>query len=114
MPAALTASAPPPILRSPCYVFGDSHLGYASRDVERNVIAYLKYLRTAAGSVVINGLLAQGNTNAEQFGASIDAMRRTDDDRITTNAAYLYGRQKVNGITSWKESAVNLERSSYP
>jgi putative salt-induced outer membrane protein YdiY len=52
------------------------------------------------GSVVINGLLAQGNTNSEQFGASIDAMRRTDDDRITTNAAYLYGRQKVNGITS--------------
>ena len=52
------------------------------------------------GSVVVNGLLSQGNTNSEQFGASIDLLRRSDADRITANAAYLYGRQKVNGITS--------------
>ena len=57
MPSASESSAPAPItaLASPCYVFGDSHLGYASQDTERNVLAYLRYLRDVAGSVVING-----------------------------------------------------------
>lgn len=45
----------PAALPEPCYVFGDSHLGFAPREVEANLLAYLRYLRTHAGSVVING-----------------------------------------------------------
>ena len=43
------------VLPSPCYVFSDTHLGAAPSDVERQVLAFLKYLRDRAGSVVING-----------------------------------------------------------
>jgi UDP-2,3-diacylglucosamine hydrolase len=44
-----------PVLPSPCYIFSDTHLGFASADVERQVISYLRHLRNTAGSVVING-----------------------------------------------------------
>jgi putative salt-induced outer membrane protein YdiY len=52
------------------------------------------------GSVVINGLLTQGNTTSEQLGANVDMQRRGEDDRITFGAGYLYGRQTVAGVTS--------------
>lgn len=43
------------VLPSPCYVFSDTHLGAAPSDVERRLLAFLKYLPGRAGSVVING-----------------------------------------------------------
>jgi len=43
------------VLPTPCYVFSDAHLGFAPDEVNRSVRDFLKYLRTAAGSVVING-----------------------------------------------------------
>ena len=43
------------VLPSPCYVFSDTHLGAAPGDVERQLLAFLKYLPGRAGSVVING-----------------------------------------------------------
>jgi putative salt-induced outer membrane protein YdiY len=52
------------------------------------------------GSIVINGLLLQGDTTAEQFGASINLLRRSDFDRIDAGAAYLFGEQKINGVQS--------------
>jgi putative salt-induced outer membrane protein YdiY len=52
------------------------------------------------GSVVINGLLLQGDTTAEQLGASVAVQRRSDFDRIDAGAAYLFGEQKVNGVQS--------------
>lgn len=42
-------------LAPPCYVFSDAHLGFASRAVEDRAVAFLRYLRDHAGSVVING-----------------------------------------------------------
>lgn len=44
-----------PVLRAPAYVFSDSHLGFATTDVERNMLRFLRHLRGRAGSVVING-----------------------------------------------------------
>lgn len=43
------------VLPSPCYVFSDTHLGAASREVEHDVLAFLRHLRDRAGSLVING-----------------------------------------------------------
>jgi UDP-2,3-diacylglucosamine hydrolase len=43
------------VLPSPCYVFSDTHLGAAPSDVERKLLAFLRYLPGRAGSVVING-----------------------------------------------------------
>lgn len=43
------------MLRSPCHVISDIHLGHASADVERSLIAYLRWLPSHAGSLLING-----------------------------------------------------------
>lgn len=43
------------VLPSPCYVFSDTHLGAAPADVERQLLAFLRYLGGRAGSLVING-----------------------------------------------------------
>ena len=43
------------MLPSPCYIFSDTHLGFAPADVERNVREFLRGLAGRAGSVVING-----------------------------------------------------------
>lgn len=43
------------MLPSPCYVLSDAHLGVATRDAERTLVAFLRHLEHAAGSLVING-----------------------------------------------------------
>lgn len=43
------------MLPSPCYVFSDTHLGFAPASVERDLRAFLAALREHAGSVVVNG-----------------------------------------------------------
>jgi UDP-2,3-diacylglucosamine hydrolase len=43
------------VLTSPCYVISDAHLGVASLDIERSLVAFLRGLATRAGSLVING-----------------------------------------------------------
>ncbi|HJQ21584.1 MAG TPA: UDP-2,3-diacylglucosamine diphosphatase [Gemmatimonadaceae bacterium] len=40
---------------APAYVLSDTHLGFASRDIEASVIRFLKHLHGRAGSLVING-----------------------------------------------------------
>jgi UDP-2,3-diacylglucosamine hydrolase len=43
------------MLPSPCYIFSDAHLGVASAELERQVVAFLRYLPGRAGSLLING-----------------------------------------------------------
>jgi UDP-2,3-diacylglucosamine hydrolase len=43
------------VLTSPCYVISDAHLGVASLDIERKLVAFLRGLAGRAGSLVING-----------------------------------------------------------
>ena len=43
------------MLPAPAYVISDSHLGFATRDVERSMIRFLRHLPGRAGSLVING-----------------------------------------------------------
>lgn len=53
MSAAPVSSVAP----SPAYVISDAHLGFATRDVERSLLRFLRHLSSArhAGSLVING-----------------------------------------------------------
>ena len=46
------------------------------------------------GAIGVNGLITRGNSNTENLGITIDAVRRAEQDRITFDAGYLYGRQK--------------------
>ncbi|AHG90735.1 Calcineurin-like phosphoesterase superfamily domain protein [Gemmatirosa kalamazoonensis] len=43
------------MLPSPCYIFSDAHLGVARPERERELLAFLRSLRGAAGSLVVNG-----------------------------------------------------------
>ena len=43
------------VLRSPCFVFSDVHLGVTPPEVERALLGFLDHVRDAAGSVIING-----------------------------------------------------------
>lgn len=58
------------------------------------------------GSFVANALITTGNSETENFGLSLGAVRRTEIDRITLGAAYYYGRQ-LNKATDQKETTVN-------
>ena len=49
------------------------------------------------GSVLVGGTLTRGNTDTDSFNASVDLLRRTDTDRITLGASYLFARQRVPG-----------------
>lgn len=43
------------VLPSPCFVFSDAHLGFAKAEVEDAVLAFLRFLKGRAGSLLING-----------------------------------------------------------
>jgi UDP-2,3-diacylglucosamine hydrolase len=43
------------VLPAAAYVISDSHLGFATRDIERSMLRFLRYLHGRAGSLVING-----------------------------------------------------------
>ncbi len=58
------------------------------------------------GSVVGNALITTGNSQTENFGLSVNAVRRSEIDRITLGAAYYYGRQEIKD-TDKKETTVD-------
>lgn len=43
------------MLPAPAYVISDAHLGFATRDVERSLVRFLRFLHGRAGSLVVNG-----------------------------------------------------------
>ena len=43
------------MLPDPCYIFSDAHLGAASREVEREVLHFIRSLEGRAASLVVNG-----------------------------------------------------------
>jgi UDP-2,3-diacylglucosamine hydrolase len=43
------------VLKAPCYIVSDAHLGVASAQVERSFVAFLRNLEGEAASLVING-----------------------------------------------------------
>jgi UDP-2,3-diacylglucosamine hydrolase len=43
------------VLSPPCYIISDVHLGYASESIERSLVAFLRWLPSRGGSLVING-----------------------------------------------------------
>lgn len=49
------AATLPRVLPTPCFVFGDAHLGAAPAAVEASVLAFLRRARQSARSVVVNG-----------------------------------------------------------
>jgi putative salt-induced outer membrane protein YdiY len=46
------------------------------------------------GSFVANAMITTGNSETENFGVSLNAVRRSEIDRIILGGAYYYGRQE--------------------
>jgi putative salt-induced outer membrane protein YdiY len=46
------------------------------------------------GSLTANGMVTRGNSETTNLGVSLNAVRRSEQDRITLGAGYAYGRQK--------------------
>lgn len=46
------------------------------------------------GSLLVGGLLTKGTNDTEQLNIAFNIARRTDTDRITAGAGYLFGRQE--------------------
>jgi len=59
------------------------------------------------GAVTVNGLITQGNSESQSLGASLNAVRRSEIDRITLGAAYYYGRQKSKNTGVWETNVNN-------
>ena len=43
------------VLDAPCYVISDAHIGFATGEAERSLVAFLRHLPGRAGSLLING-----------------------------------------------------------
>ncbi len=43
------------MLKAPCYVMSDAHLGFARDEVERAVISFFRHVASTAGSLIVNG-----------------------------------------------------------
>lgn len=55
---------------------------------------------TWAGSLTLNALWTEGNTDRRAVGAALDASRRAEVDRISVDAAWDYSEDKDNDTTS--------------
>jgi putative salt-induced outer membrane protein YdiY len=55
---------------------------------------------------VANALVTRGNSETENVGATFNAVRRSENDRITLGAGYYYGRQEDQD-TGDKETTIN-------
>jgi putative salt-induced outer membrane protein YdiY len=58
------------------------------------------------GAITVNALVTRGNSESDNLGASANAVRRSEIDRMTFGAGYYYGRQK-NKTTGDSETNVN-------
>jgi len=57
-------------------------------------VAKINPLVKWTGSFVANAMITTGNSETENFGVSLNAVRRSEIDRITLAGAYYYGRQE--------------------
>jgi putative salt-induced outer membrane protein YdiY len=53
---------------------------------------------TWTGSLTINASVADGNTDSRTAGLSLEAVQRRENDRISFDAAWDYGEDKVAGV----------------
>jgi len=81
-----------------------AEIAVGGRTVPLDEIKRVQAKQAWAGSVLVNGNLARGNTHNENLGAAADAVLRRDDewhdDRFSLTAAYNFGRQTVGGVNS--------------
>src|SRR5262245_16857800 len=59
------------------------------------------------GAVTVNGLITQGTSESQSLGASANAVRRSEIDRVTLGGAYYYGRQKSKDTGEWETNVNN-------
>lgn len=68
----------------------------APQNLPLNKIKYVNFSENWTGHIAIGGEYARGNTESETLNLAIHLQRRTEQDRITTDAGFLYGRQRFD------------------
>ena len=58
------------------------------------------------GGLIANALVTRGNSETDNIGATFNAVRRSENDRITLGAGYYYGRQEDED-TGDKETTID-------
>ena len=61
-----------------------------------------------SGTVTVGGLLARGNTDTDSFNASAHFVRRGEQDRLTLDGGYIFGREHIRGSHGKHETADDL------
>lgn len=65
-----------------------------------------------SGNVTVGGYLARGNTNSDSLNAAAHAERRGENDRLTLDASYIFGREHISGTHGKHETANDLAGSA--
>jgi putative salt-induced outer membrane protein YdiY len=63
-------------------------------------------LRQWKGSIVAGAIISRGNSESDSFNLSANAVRRSEDDRLTLDGAYYLGRQE-DPVTGDKFTSVD-------
>lgn len=72
-------------------------------------INYLNFKEDWTGTITASGALSRGNTESENLNLAIHMLRRTENDRITVDAGYLYGRQRITTATATGTTSIVSE-----
>lgn len=67
-------------------------------------IKYINFSDKWTGSITAGGALTRGNTSTETLNLAVDMVRRTENDRFTIDAGFLYGRQKDQSTKATTET----------
>lgn len=59
------------------------------------------------GSITVGGMLERGNSRTDSLNVDINAVRRSENDRITLGAGYRFGRQREPGTGDIETSTDN-------
>ena len=62
-------------------------------------VKYVNFSEDWTGSITASGEYVRGNTESERLDLAIHMARRTEKDRITVDAGYLYGRDRFTTST---------------
>ena len=76
----------------------------APQNLPISSIKTINFKEDWTGNITAGGTLTRGNTNTDSLNLAIDMARRTEKDRLTLGAGFLYSREQIPGTGDKKET----------